>query len=88
MTMTQMVNGRIVELRTEPDGSIQTDALWRAAGIPANRQLIHQRRNGGNRIINHGERLRLDPEEYFIDAPPHERGATVFHKLPAVDACG
>jgi hypothetical protein len=72
--MRHMVNGRVVELRTNPDGSINTDDLWRAAGIPNDRQLILQLPDGGNKIINPGQSLPVTPEQFFMDAPNHRRG--------------
>ena len=75
--MRHMVNGRVVELRTRPDGSVDSDALRRAAGIADNRQLILQTPDGANRIINPGTRLSLTGEQFFTDAPSHQRGCTL-----------
>lgn len=72
--MQHMVNGRVVELQTQPDGSIDSDALRQAAGIPENRQLILQLPDGSNRIINPGENIRVPPQQFFMDAPVHKRG--------------
>jgi hypothetical protein len=73
--MQHMVNGRVVELQTQPDGSIDSDALRQAAGIPENRQLILQLPDGSNRIINPGENIRVPPQQFFMDAPVHKRGS-------------
>ena len=72
--MRHRVNGRVVEITTNPDGSIDTDALRKAAGIPQNRSLILQLPDGNNRVINDGENLQVQPEQYFVDAPSHVRG--------------
>lgn len=80
--MRHMVNGRVVEVSTESDGSVPSDALRRAAGIADDRQLILQLPDGGNRIINPGEKVSVPPEQFFFDAPAHKRGFTVIRELP------
>ncbi len=72
--MRHMVNGRIVEMFVESDGSIQSDALRRAAGVSDDRQLILQLPDGSNRIINPGENVKVPPDQFFLDAPAHKRG--------------
>jgi hypothetical protein len=69
-----MVNGRLVDIPMEPDGSIDSDALRAAAGIPDDRPLIQQLPDGSNRIVNPAETLHVKPGQYYIDAPPHRRG--------------
>ena len=72
--MRHMVNGRVVDIPMESDGSVDSDALRAAAGVPEDRPLIHQLTDGSNRIVNPAEILRLNPGQCFIDAPPHRRG--------------
>ena len=79
--MRHMVNGCVVELTPEPDGTIRSDALRKAAGIPEDRQLILQTPDGKNRVINPGESLPLRPDQFFLDAPAHIRGSS--HQQPA-----
>jgi len=74
--MRHTFKGRVVELRSRRDGSIDSDALRRAAGIADNRQLILQTPDGRNRIINPGAGLSLTGEEFFTDAPKHDRGCS------------
>lgn len=69
-----MVNGQVVDIPLEPDGSIDSDVLRGVAGIPAERPLIQQMPNGSNRVVNPAETLRVKPGQFFIDAPPHRRG--------------
>lgn len=73
--MKHMVNGKVVELVAGPDGSIQSDALRKAAGITDDRQLLIQLPDGSNRLINPGETIKVPPEQYFTDAPAHKRGS-------------
>ena len=72
--MRHMVNGRIVELEPEPDGSVNSDVLRRAANVPDDRQLILQLPDGTNRVINPGENVRVPQQQFFVDAPAHKRG--------------
>ena len=73
--MRQMVNGRVIDVPTEPDGTLDSDYLREAAGVPAERPLILQLPDGRNRLINPGERMHVKPSQYFLDAPAHVRGA-------------
>ena len=72
--MRQMVNGRLVDVPTEHDGSFNSNNLRRAAGVPANRPLILQLPDGTNQLINYGEKVNVQPGQYFMDAPAHTRG--------------
>jgi hypothetical protein len=72
--MRHMVNGHVVDIPVESDGSVDSDVLRAAAGVPEERPLIHQTQDGGNSIVNPGEKLHLKPGQYFLDAPPHRRG--------------
>jgi hypothetical protein len=84
--MRHVINGEIVEIFTNPDGSIQSDALWEAGNIPEDRALMLQIPGGGNRLINYGERLTLSGNQYFREAPRHDRGFTAANeqRLPPV----
>ena len=72
--MKHMVNGKIVELVPKLNGSINSDDLRRAGDIEDDRQLILQLPDGNNRVVNAGEDLDLPPDQFFVDAPQHERG--------------
>ena len=72
--MRQMVNGQVVEVPSEPGGRIDSDALRLAAGVPEDRPLIMQMPDGNNQLVNPGEKLRINPGQYFVDAPFHRRG--------------
>jgi hypothetical protein len=69
-----MVNGRIVEVFAEADGTVRSDAIRRSAKIPQDRPLILQMPDGSNKIINPGENVPLTSDQFFIDAPAHKRG--------------
>jgi len=73
--MRHMVNGRIVGVPAEANGSVQSDAIRRAARIPQDRPLILQLPDGSNKIINPGENVSLTSDQFFIDAPAHKRGS-------------
>ena len=72
--MRQMVNGRIVDIPMNSDGSIDSDVLREVAGINKNRPLVLQLSDGRNEIINPGERPTVNPGSHFRDIPIHERG--------------
>jgi hypothetical protein len=72
--MKHMINGKLFELPTEPDGSVDSDVVRKAAGIPDDRPLILQMPDGKNRMVNAGEHVLLRPGEAIIDAPEHVRG--------------
>lgn len=78
---TQMVNGRVVPVQAEPDGSIRADKLRKAAGVPDDRQMILQLPDGSNRVINPGENVHLPPDQFFFDAPGHIRGSRDYPSL-------
>jgi len=82
--MKHMVNGQLFELSTEPDGSVDSNRLRKAAGIPEDRPLILQMPDGSNRVINPGERVYLRPGEAVIDAPEHVRGGRSDQVLPTL----
>jgi ABC-type protease/lipase transport system fused ATPase/permease subunit len=86
--MRHMVNGRIVEVFAEADGSMESAAVLQAAGIPEDRELILQLPDGSNQILNPGENVTLSPNQFFRDAPKHKRGFAATdtqHVLPAYD---
>ncbi|GMU83711.1 MAG: hypothetical protein AMXMBFR47_35810 [Planctomycetota bacterium] len=72
--MKTIVNHQVLEVPTAADGSIDADSLRLLARIPSNRALVLQQADGGNRIVNPGEKLSLRPDTAFIDAPLHTRG--------------
>jgi hypothetical protein len=73
--MKRMINGEEYEIPTNADGSIDSDVVRKAAGIPPDRPLLLQRSDGSNRVINPGEHITVRPEEHMTDAPAHTRGA-------------
>ena len=79
--MRHIVNGKIVELSTQADGSLDADALRNAAGIDPNRAFVVQMPDGSNRVVNPGERLSAAPDQCFTDAPKHKRGGRGQHQL-------
>ncbi|MHB8973988.1 MAG: hypothetical protein ACYC3X_27740 [Pirellulaceae bacterium] len=72
--MRQMVNGRLVEVRTGINGSVSSNEIRRAAGIALNRPLVLQLPDGSNRVINPGEDVSIAPDQHFTHIPPHKRG--------------
>jgi hypothetical protein len=69
-----MVNGRVVEVPTDNSGGLDSDALRAAAGVPDDRPLVLQKPDGTNQVINPGEKIFVQPGQYFMDAPAHRRG--------------
>lgn len=72
--MRQMINGRVVDVPTDADGSIDAGTFRRAADVPEDRPLILQLPDGTNQLINPGEKVKVRPNQYFMDAPAHTRG--------------
>ncbi len=73
-TYSEVINGRKYNIPVNDDGTVMSDDLRRAAGVPHNRALIHKRSDGSNHLINSGQRIRIQPDEYFQDAFLHRRG--------------
>ena len=67
--MKHIVNGRFIELETAGDGTLDSNALRKAAGVPDDRPLVVQMPDGSNKIVNSGESVRVDPGMCFFDAP-------------------
>ncbi|TWU20724.1 hypothetical protein [Bythopirellula polymerisocia] len=72
--MQQMVNGRVVDVPLNNDGSLDSDTLREVAAIPKNRTLVQQLSSGENILVNPGQRIRVNPSDYFRDVPDHIRG--------------
>ena len=72
--MKHMINGRIVDVPTSDDGGVDSTILRQAANIPPDRPLILQLPDGTNKLINPEEKLKVEPGQYFVDAPAHIRG--------------
>ena len=72
--MRQIINGREVEVPTKADGTIDSEALKTVAGIPADRPLVLMRPDGSNHLINPGQKVVVNPGQYFSDLPRHTRG--------------
>ena len=72
--MRHFVNGREIEVATDSSGRIDSSLLRRIAGVPENRVLVLQRPSGENVVINPGDRVQVNPQSHFVDAPAHTRG--------------
>ena len=72
--MKHMINGREFEIRANTDGSIPSNEIRRAAGIPSDRPLVLKRPDGGNQIVNPGEDICAASGSHFADMPSHRRG--------------
>lgn len=69
------INGQVFELFADGNGDVSSDAIRKAARIPADRPLILQLPDGSNKIINPGENLPLTSDQFFRDIPVHKRGS-------------
>jgi hypothetical protein len=72
--MRQFINGREYDIPTNPDGSINSNTLRKASGIPSNRALIMQNPDGSNRMVNPGQNLNVRPGQHYSDMFLHKRG--------------
>jgi hypothetical protein len=54
-----MVNGRILELPTQPDGSVDSDLARKAAGVPDDRPMVILTPDGTSRVVYAGEHVLL-----------------------------
>ena len=77
--MKHVINGRFIELETADDGTVDSNALREAAGIPEDRPLVVQMPDGSNKVVNSGESVRVSPGQFFFDAPSHKRGNDLDH---------
>jgi len=70
-----MINGRLVEVPTNPDGSVSSDSIRRAARLAKDRPLILQQPDGSNKVYNPGENIPFTSDQIFVeDIPLHKRG--------------
>ena len=69
-----MVNGKMIEVPLDRDGSIDSDTLREVAAIPKNRTLVQQLPTGENFIVNPGQKVTVNPGNYFRDVADHVRG--------------
>ena len=67
--MRYTVNGRPDEYGSEADRSVGSDAIRKAAGIPADRPLVLQLPDGRTWETTPGEDLSQQPEQFFVDTP-------------------
>jgi hypothetical protein len=72
--MRTLINSREYDIPTNSDGTIDADALRRAAGVPSNRALILKKTDGSNDIVNPGQKLQIQPGQHFSDMSLHRRG--------------
>ncbi len=75
--MRTLINCQEYEIPTNSDGSIDADTLRQAAGIPSNRALIMKKTDGGNDVVNPGQKLQVNPGQHFSDMSLHRRGKNV-----------
>jgi hypothetical protein len=72
--MRVMINGREFDVPTRSDGSVNSNAIRRAAGISGSRPLLMKNSDGSNQMVNPGEDVFAAPSQHFSDAPRHRRG--------------
>ena len=74
MRMSFMINSREYDVPTRDDGTIDVDAVKKAAGISPDRLLIRQDRDGSNHVVNPGDEISAQSGEHLTDSPIHKRG--------------
>jgi len=72
--MRIIMNGREVNVPADNNGGVDSDSLREVSGVPDDRPLLLQGPDGGNRLVNPGERVFVRPGESFLDCPRHRRG--------------
>ena len=82
--MQRMINGRLVEVFTNRDGSVSSDSIRKAARLPKDRPLVLQQPDGSNKIINPGDDIQLASDQIFLeDIPLHKRGSEAAVRVEA-----
>ncbi len=78
--MRRVVNGKEVDIRSNESGTVWSEDVRKAAGIPSDRSLVLQAPGGGNRLVPSSGNF-VFPEDYSIaDVPSHKRGGA--HSAP------
>ena len=72
-----MMNGEVHTIPIQSDGSISSDELRKLVGVPDNRVMILQNRDGSNLIVNPGENIQVHPGQHYQHAPLSVRGCFV-----------
>jgi len=72
--MRCMINCTEYDVPTRDDGTIDVDAVKKAAGISPDRLVIRQDPDGSNHIINPGDEVAARPGDRYTDSPIHKRG--------------
>jgi hypothetical protein len=72
--MIRFTGGRAVEVPETEDGTVDVERVRRELGIPPNRALIEQRRDGTNRLLPRRGHVRPAPHSHLMDAPQVVRG--------------
>jgi hypothetical protein len=72
--MRCMINCQEFDIPTREDGTIDVDAIKRAAGISQDRLVIRQGHDGRNEVLNPGGEASAQPGDRFMDAPIHKQG--------------
>ena len=73
--MQRMINGKLVEVQTNPDGSVSSDSIRRAIRMPKERPFVLHTPDGSNKVVNPGENIPFTTDKIFVDdIPLHIRG--------------
>ncbi|MCK4658176.1 MAG: hypothetical protein KAV82_01520 [Phycisphaerae bacterium] len=72
--MLCMINGKELDVPTRDDGTIDVDAIKKAAGISPDRLVIRQNRDGSNQVVNPGDEICARPGDHYMDGPIHKNG--------------
>lgn len=73
--MRVVANGREISVPTDHNGYVEIAEVRRAANVPDDRMMIHQKPNGENAILPHNGRVLVDPYTHFMDSPRGRRGS-------------
>lgn len=72
--MQRVINGKVLELPSSSDGSVDADTLYRLANVPRDRVLVLQRPNGQNVVVNRGDSVRVNPQDHVAVTHNGKRG--------------
>ena len=61
-----MVDGKTCKVPTNPDGSVSTKKILKAANIPANKTMVMMGRDGSNHVVNPNGNLFVNPGQQLI----------------------
>ena len=72
--MIVMVNGRMVDVPTQGDGTVRARDVRRQAEIPENRALVLMKPDGSNEMLSGSDEFRYEPDFSVMDQPLSVRG--------------